>query len=185
MPRTPIDYSKCLIYKLCCKNPEITDIYVGHTTDKVKRKSHHRIKCNNQNGKEYNYNVYQFIRANGGFENWDFIILEEYPCENSNQACSRERHWLETLRATLNSCIPSRTKQEYNKTYREENREIINEKKREYYSSNKEIIYEKSKQYIKNNNHKIDCVCGGKYMKCHQSDHFKSNKHIKYLSGIE
>ena len=28
---------------------------------------------------------------------------------------------------------------------------------------------------------KFDCVCGGKYTKCHKSRHLKSEKHLEYL----
>ena len=28
-----VDYSKSVIYKLCCKDPTITDIYIGSTTN--------------------------------------------------------------------------------------------------------------------------------------------------------
>jgi len=159
MPRKPIDYSKCVIYKLCCRDPTITDVYVGHTTNKTNRKRHHRVACNNENDKDYNIYVYQFIRDNGRFDNWEMIILEEYPCENVNQATLRERYWLESLNATLNKCIPSRTKQEYYL----QNREIINKKRYE----------------------KIECECGSSYTKNHQARHFKSKKHIEYLERKE
>jgi len=33
MPRTPVDYSKTIIYKIVCKDLSIVDLYVGHTTD--------------------------------------------------------------------------------------------------------------------------------------------------------
>lgn len=174
MPRKPIDYSKCVIYKLCCKDPTISDIYVGHTTNKNERKRNHRNVCNNENSKNYNLYIYQFIRNNGGFDNWSFIVIEEYPCNNVNEASLRERYFLETLGATLNKKIPSRTFKEYSNEYREQNREIINEKKKEYRERNKGKIYEK-----------FECECGGSYTKDHQARHFKSKKHIEYLERKE
>jgi hypothetical protein len=102
MPRKEIDYSRCLIYKLCCDDPSIRDEYYGHTTDKTKRKGKHKHSCCNENSKDGNYYVYQFIRENGGWDNWSMIVVEEYPCENRNQAELRERYWIETQRATLN-----------------------------------------------------------------------------------
>ena len=51
MPKKEIDYSNTIIYKLCCKNPEIKDIYVGHTTDFRRRKCQHKTSCNDQNSK--------------------------------------------------------------------------------------------------------------------------------------
>jgi hypothetical protein len=185
MPRNSIDFSKCVIYKICCKDSTITDIYVGHTTDKISRKSSHRSRCDNENSDKYNLYVYQFIRDHGGWDNWSFIVIEEYPCENINQARLRERYWLETLQATLNKVVPSRTKQEwicdnveqitqYQRKYKEQNRERLNECSRQYREQNKEIIQEKR-------NENIECECGSKYTKQNQSRHFKSKKHIKYL----
>ena len=38
MPHKPTDYSKTIIYKIVCKNPEIKNTYVGSTTDFASRK---------------------------------------------------------------------------------------------------------------------------------------------------
>ena len=49
MPKLPIDYSKTIIYKIVCNDTNITDCYVGHTTDITRRKAHHKCSCNNPN----------------------------------------------------------------------------------------------------------------------------------------
>jgi len=36
MPKVEIDYSQTIIYKICCKDPNITDIYIGHTSNLYK-----------------------------------------------------------------------------------------------------------------------------------------------------
>ena len=59
-----MDYSKTIIYKLCCNDINITDIYIGHTTNIIKRKYQHKNCCNNEKNKNYNYKVYQYIRDN-------------------------------------------------------------------------------------------------------------------------
>ena len=69
MPRTPIDYSKTIIYKLVCNDVDVTELYVGSTTNFRNRKNEHNNKCHNTNSVKYNYKIYQFIRANGGFLN--------------------------------------------------------------------------------------------------------------------
>ena len=43
--------SKYSIYKLCCKNPEITNIYVGSTKNFTRRKHQHKNNCINENAK--------------------------------------------------------------------------------------------------------------------------------------
>ena len=39
-----VNYNKSTIYKLCCKDTEITDEYVGSTTNFSRRKAHHKSK---------------------------------------------------------------------------------------------------------------------------------------------
>ena len=186
MPRLPIDYSRTIIYKLCCKDPSITDIYVGHTTDVIRRKRQHKYCCNTEN-KKYNFYVYQFIRDNGGWDNFDMIVIEELSCENKYQAEQRERYWLEELKATLNKQVPTRTiqeyreeyreqKQEYNKEYYETNKEQILEQQKEYKEQNKETINEKAKE-------KIVCECGSNVRKSDLARHRKSQKHLDYLNN--
>jgi hypothetical protein len=165
-----VNYSDSLIYKLCCKDPSITDIYIGSTTNKHRRKQEHKSRCNNPNAKGYNYYIYQFIRNNGNFDNWDMIIIEEYSCESKNQLEMRERYWIENLQSTLNKIIPTRTKREYY----EDNREEILKCEKEYYENNKEEINEKK-------NEKIECECGCKISRTNISTHKKSNKHLELM----
>ena len=104
-----------IIYKLVCKDINIKECYVGSTINFTRRKCHHKCSCNNEINKSYNLFVYQFIRDNGGFDNWDMIQIEEYKFDTRNGLNARERHWIEQLQATLNKYIPTRGKQEYGK----------------------------------------------------------------------
>ena len=63
------------VYKLCCLDPNVSAIYVGSTRSWRHRKHCHKFNCNNENSKKFTTYVYQFIRDNGGFENWDMISL--------------------------------------------------------------------------------------------------------------
>ena len=38
-----MDYSNIIIYKIYCKDPSITDVYVGQTSNFAKRKCAHKI----------------------------------------------------------------------------------------------------------------------------------------------
>lgn len=165
MPRLPIDYSKTIFYRIVCNDLNIKDCYVGHTTNFIKRKQCHKIYCNKEIYKEYNFKVYQFIRENGGWNNWSMIMIEQISCENFNEASKLERKFLEEYKATLNMKIPARTKneyEEYKKEYKEDNkekikeqnknyRECIKDKIKEYYEKNKEKIKEQLKEYYKKN----------------------------------
>ena len=160
MPKKPIDYSKCCIYKICCKDANIKDEYIGHTTDIIRRKSQHKNVCNNSNSKDYISYIYQFIRANGGFENWDFIVIEEYPCENVFQAKLRERYWIENSNSTLNRCIPTRTIKEYQQN---------SDEYKNYVSKRKEG--------------KIICECGIELKRWSYPKHLKSTFHINFINS--
>jgi len=160
MPKTLIDYSKTIIYKICCKDPTITDIYIGHTTNLTKRRNTHKANTLNPNNKDYNMFVYEFIRNNGGWNNWELIKFEDYNCNNKEEALKRERYWLEELKATLNKRIPFKTYEEnleYKKIackkWQENNKERAKELSQKYNEKYKEEISERKKQ-------KILCECG-------------------------
>lgn len=150
-------YENGKIYKLCCKDANITDIYIGSTLDHYNRKRMHKNSCNNPNSHTYNYCVYQFIRDNGGFDNWDLVVLEEYAAENKNDLLWKEREWVERLKPSLNRWRPIITDEESNerrKKWTEANKEQIRERRKKYKEANKEQIREKDKIYKENNRQK-------------------------------
>ena len=188
------------IYKLCSRDTQVKEIYIGSTTNPRVRKQQHKVRCNNPNSAKYNFAVYQYIRANGGFDNWDLIVLEsnvEYTEKYELRA--RERYWLEHLKATLNSCVPNRTNAEYieanrdtylakKKQWREANCETLLAYQKQYYETNRETILARSKQYEETNRETIlakkkermDCVCGATHNRGDKSKHLKTKKHIQW-----
>jgi hypothetical protein len=157
-----MDYSKTIIYKIVCNDLDIKEVYVGSTVNFTRRKCHHKSCCNDVNNKGYNYKKYQFIRANGGWDNWTMYEIEKFPCNDKHEGCARERYWIENLNATLNKQIPTRTYKEWcednkeiiqqkNKEYCKDNRDKIKEHKKQYCEDNKERFLEIAKQYYKTN----------------------------------
>ena len=135
MPRHNIDYSKTIIYKIVCKDLNVTDIYVGSTSNFIKRKYSHKFSCNSENNKKFNFKVYQIIRENGGWDNWDMIEIEKFECADGNESRARERHWYEQLGAKMNIRVP-----------------IINDKERvqnqkKYYEAHAKELKEYQKKY--------------------------------------
>ena len=143
MPKTNIDYSNTIIYKIVCKDINNKDCYVGHTTCFTKRKYRHKYCCNNPNDKGYNLYVYKFIRENGGWDNWEMVEVDKVSCVDSNEALKHERHYIEQLKATLNKVIPTRTDKEYYET----NKEKFKELHKQYHIEHKEERLEQMKQY--------------------------------------
>lgn len=107
------------IYKLVCKDLDITYSYVGSTSNFTRRKSEHKRVYNNENSKKYNLKVYETIRTNGNWDNWDMIMIEELTCSKL-QAHTRERYWVEQLDAKLNIVVPTQTRKEYRETHKQE-----------------------------------------------------------------
>jgi hypothetical protein len=112
MPKKPMDYSRSCIYKICCRNPDIREIYVGSTTDLVKRRYTHKCSCNNPARGGHNCSVYQYIRDNGGWVNWEVVQVEQVVCESSQELRQREREVFERLRPSLNTIRPKTSLEE-------------------------------------------------------------------------
>jgi hypothetical protein len=101
MPKNNTDYSNTIIYKISCNDTNITDVYVGHTTNFVQRQNSHRQCCENNNSK-----LYRVIRENGGWSNWSMNIINFYNCKDHYEARQKEQEYFISLKATLNSVEP-------------------------------------------------------------------------------
>jgi hypothetical protein len=202
MPHLPMDFNKTVMYKIVCRDINIEDCYVGHTTHFKSRKNQHKTCCNNFNSKKSEYPLYQFIRKNGGWENWDMIEIEKYPCEDVNEARKRERYWIETFTSSLNTYIPSRTELEYreenrdkltlrSKQYRKDNLEICRKRERDYSNANKEKKSEykkewydaKKEQILLKISTKYTCACGACLCIGGKSRHERTRDHISFIQS--
>jgi len=158
MPKIISDYSQTIIYKICCKDPSINEIYIGHTTNFTNRKHNHKSNCRNSNLNNYNLFLYKFIRENGDWDNWSMIQIEYYNCSNKREAEMRERYWIETLKPKLNCINPITLKEEKQKQkhdWYEEKKDFILQKAKQNYEENKEQKIEYQKQYAQENKEHI------------------------------
>lgn len=96
-------YLNTVIYKIVCKDTSILDLYVGHTTNFFIRKKRHFSSFKDNKNK---LKVYMVIREHGGWDNWEMLEIEKYPCFNSVEARKRERHWFDMLKPSLNMNSP-------------------------------------------------------------------------------
>jgi hypothetical protein len=106
MTKIEIDYSNTIIYKITCKDPNILDVYVGHTTNFVQRKHAHKQSCINNKSSNHKCKLYEVIRNNGGWINWDMEIIHFCNCADHYEARKKEQEYFELLKATLNSLEP-------------------------------------------------------------------------------
>ena len=111
--------------------------------------------------------MYQFIRDNGGWDNWNMVLVESYNACSKRNLESRERYWLETLRATLNKQVPTRTRPEWC----EENQKSLKHSQKSYRDEHKEKEKERNKKYRTNNNDKIS-----QWQKNYREEHKEKEK---------
>ena len=201
MPKN-VDYSKVVIYKIVCKDLDIKECYVGHTTNFTKRKYTHHKLCTDVTCKNSHLKVYQMIRDNGNWENWEMIEIERYPCDDFNEARARERHWYEKLNSKLNSRKPFVSKEEqkiithdYNvlhfPAYYEKNKAAIIQQVKKYADNNKEVIVKRSKIYRQKNKEEIQakkakpivCECGLSVTSCHYQRHRRTKMHQELMDA--
>ena len=158
-----IDYSNTIFYKIYCKNLEISDIYIGHTTNFVTRQHGHKQSCTNERNIGYNTKVYQFIREHGGWDNWKMEIVGYKCCKNMREACEEEQRYYNEYNATLNSVLPIR--QIENSSY--EKSEVI--------------------QVLPDTNKTYKFICQGCNYKCNNkkdyNKHLLTDKHQRLING--
>ena len=179
--QTKVDYSKGFIYKLRCRDRRIPDIYGGSSTNKAQRKQCHKTRCNNPKNTKHNFYVYQFIRAHGGWDNWEMVVIKLYPCNSKMELEMEEQMMIDELGATLNSqraYISEETHKEEQVKYREKNREKRNTQKKEHYQKNKGEILEKQRLYYVEQHEKIKERVN-KYRKTHKEE-IRERKAQKY-----
>ena len=171
MPKNPINYQNSVIYKIQhLDKPEL--LYIGSTTQFIKRKYQHKLYCmniNNNDHRYFNIKLYNLMRENGGWEQFNIIVIKEFPCNNKIELLIEEDKIMRDMNATLNSQYAFMTdeqrkilKQKKDKTYREKHNEELKEKK----------------------NKKTICICGSSYSASVKQHHLRSIKHNKYINNF-
>jgi hypothetical protein len=165
MPKVPVDYSRTIIYKIYCLDPNITDIYIGYSTNLDKRTSYHASACKKKDNKKDDLYVHNFIRDNGGWVNWHLEMIEKYPCIYKNDVQFRVNYWIETSNATLNIKSP------INKSDH-----LLNSLLEYRCKYGLQIPPDPEQRWIR-----IKCECGGFYTQKTKGKHLHSSKHIRYF----
>ena len=143
------------VYKLF--NPDCTEFYIGSTTNIKQRKRQHKSMCTNPNSKNYNFKVYRYIRSNGGYDSWNYEILEHITTSiNKYELHDLERKAIEDMKPSLNIQLPNRPRKEYDKQYRQDNKQYRCEK--------------------------LLCECGKEYTRQHKARHEKTKTHQNYIN---
>jgi hypothetical protein len=169
--------------------PGSSEFYIGSTINLSRRKHNHKCSCSNAGDKNYNTPLYQHIRSNGDWKNWRMDVEHTVQFNQRHELNRVEGEYIRRLNPSLNNYIPGRTVTEW----RQDNKQVIAERRKQHYQDNKEAILEYNKQYQQANKDKIklllnkkhDCLCGGKYTHHNKSIHFKTQRHQKYMTYME
>lgn len=78
-------------------------VYIGSTTNFYNRKKEHKSNCININSYHYNVKVYQYIRDNDGWDNFEMLEIGFIDYEKDIELRECEQMWIDDLGATLNS----------------------------------------------------------------------------------
>ena len=97
-----IDFTKGIIYKIeAIDNKDL--IYIGSTSNFIKRRSDHKSRCNNPKDPAYNFKLYRMIREHGGWDAFKCEIIKAYPSQNKKELFIEEEKYRQNLNSTLNS----------------------------------------------------------------------------------
>ena len=92
-----------IFYKISCIDSSITDFYIGSTRDFTRRKSQHKHCCHNENTVASKYKIYQIIRSNGGWTNWQMEPIDKQTFNSKLDARIYERKLTEQYNSSLNT----------------------------------------------------------------------------------
>jgi hypothetical protein len=91
-------YCKTVIYRIFCKDTNITDCYIGRTINFNSRKAGHKLSSRKSQLK-----VYRKIRECGGWNNWNMEIVNIFICKNKDEKKIKEQQYINYFKPTLNS----------------------------------------------------------------------------------
>ena len=99
MPSKFINQSKTIIYRITCKTKNVSDAYISYTTNLTQRKYKHERDSLDLSVKS---RLYDSIRKNGGWKNWNCDILEKCVCDNDSAYKDRMNYYIVKYKPNLN-----------------------------------------------------------------------------------
>ena len=170
-------YENSLIYILKHKTNKDCGVYIGSTINFKMSYYYHKSSCNSENSVNFNQLKYKYIRENGGWDNWEMIKIEDYPCKNLKELMIREDEIMSKYKNRINVISSIWTTEKRKKgydSYNYKNKEKRKEAERERYKNKKEEIN-------KYRSEKIICDnCGIKLTRNHIARHKKSERCLEH-----
>jgi hypothetical protein len=160
-----MEYNRGKIYLITTKNAVEGDVYIGSTIQTLSHRfGQHKDKYRKQIGKDGTTTT-KLLFTKYGIDNCYIELIKLFPCSSKKELIDEEAKYIKE-RKCVNRYIPNRTKKqyiidtkeskvEYDRKYREENKEMLKKKKSEYYHKNREKITQHHHDYYVNNKEQI------------------------------
>ena len=186
------DFSGSVIYKIYCKDENIKDFYIGSSKDLYDRMRVHKSMCYNENVSGYSLKIYEFIRENSDWGNFNVEIVEYYPCKNEKELKQREQYYIKKYEPTLNchnAYIAQEEKKERKKEidrkYKQSEKGKATIKKYEEQRYNNPEKTSQKKEYLKNHRQQPKkCeICNIMTTVGSWCNHIKTKEHIDNLKN--
>jgi len=180
------------VYSITCNITQLK--YIGSTNVSVQRRVKRHISDFKAN--KINLSTSKFILKNNDYKIDTLEILEN---QNLYQLRRKERFYIQNTEC-VNKFVPTLTHEEnkearleYQRNYRKNNPEKMQEQDHKKYEKFKDKNIEKAKIYYDNNKEKIKeirkqriiCECGLEIMRCIKYRHIKTQQHINNLSLLK
>ncbi len=185
------DYAKSKIYKVV--DLDSNTCYIGSTCRTLEQRliSHVSQYKSYSLGKSTKYvSSFKILEL----DDFDIVLIENYPCNTKDELLARERHYTQLL-----PCVNKMRNQgihnelglsEYMKLYRLQNKDQLRVKKAQYVELNKDKVKASKNHYYETHKEQIlqqaaeqhyACQCGSSIRKSDKARHFKSIKHVEWL----
>lgn len=155
------DFSNCYIYHIVDSDKVIH--YVGSTSNMNSRKSKHKYNCSHEHCEHYHFDIYQYIRNNGGWNEFEVVPIRKIEnISNKTDLRIAEREEMEKFTGLKNmrgSYLSTEEqleqKRESTKIWRKQNPEKNAEHQRQWRQNNPEKKSESSKKWYEANKEKV------------------------------
>jgi len=158
-------YHNGKIYKICSDLGDKK--YIGSTCNKLwSRFNHHKTMYKHWKAGKHNYTSSYDVFEAYGVENCKIILIDNVKCESKDEL-RRE----EDKQILAHECVNRRGA-------------VLNQEKRDEYQNNYNVhYYQANKNVLRAKlDERLQCVCGGKFTRCHKAQHEKTKRHQKFLN---
>ena len=145
-------------YMIYCKNFFDDDgcqsYYIGSHNEFEDREKKHKTTCNNPNIRDHNLKIYKSIRANGGWEDWQFIHLGRQDCKTEKESRMIEQDYMDMFEPDLNmkrAYTSPELRKKQNQGYYQKDIENKKKNNKKWRDNNKERQAKNVKNWANNN----------------------------------